>query len=130
MEDSDLRRLFASYTPSFTPSEQYMVGIERKLEAIDSVKHYAEDRRRDSRRLICVTFVAGMIMGIGVVSYLLMNPLRVSLFLQSLSVDYGLFVEDSSVKMLLATGVGVLVICGAVAAYVLHPRFGNEGSNY
>ena len=70
MEDKFLKDRFAAFQPRLSSAEDFTLQLERRIEAIESVREYVESRHRHYRQLIIVAFVVGLMAGVGAMIYL------------------------------------------------------------
>lgn len=92
--------MLANYQPNLGDSGEYMGNLQRKLDAIESVKSmYREECIRMRKRMI-VAFVSGGIAGVAATLYLLLHP--VTLTAPSLHLPIGVISDLSHYIPMLA----------------------------
>lgn len=121
MEDKFIRDIFSSYNPSMGSSEQYMVRLEKRLEAVEYVKQYANSRRRYYRLLVMAAFVIGLILGVGSAIYLWTNPKVTFSFMDIISIGVDRVQQGDCVKVVFA-GAITLLIAGMTTLFVAMPQ--------
>lgn len=115
MEDKFLKDRFAAFQPRLSSAEDFTSQLERRIEAIESVREYVESRHRHYRQLFMVAFAFGLIVGIGVVVYLATNPAIISRVMDILSWEWDDVLAINVVDFL---PVVTLIILASVVAMV------------
>ena len=115
MEDKFLKDKFAAFQPRLSSAEDFTSQLERRIEAIESVREYVESRHRHYRQLLMLAFAFGLIVGIGVVVYLATNPAIISRVMDILSWEWDDVLAINVVDFL---PVVTLIILASVVAMV------------
>ena len=95
-DDIRLQELFGSYHPTLTDSEQFNNRLERKLAVIDEIRQSQAAQIRRYRMAVVAAFVAGIVLGSGLLALILSTPTDVPLF--SFRTDFYplVFIEQNS----------------------------------
>ena len=116
--------MLADFRPDLGNGDDYMDGLQRRLEAIEVVKRMYEEERRRLRNRMVVAFVSGGIVGVAMTLYLLLHP--VALVAPSRYLSDWLLANTSSVLSILA--VPVFSVLTAIACTLLYQVFKRDYS--
>ena len=78
-QNDTFKDMLANYQPDLGDSDEYMSSLQRKLEAIESVKSMYQEECIQMRKRMIVAFVSGIIAGAGAAFYLLLHPAALAL---------------------------------------------------
>jgi uncharacterized membrane protein len=115
MEDKFLKDKFAAFQPRLSSAEDFTSQLERRIEAVESVREYVEQSHRHYRQLLMLAFAFGLIVGIGVVVYLATNPVVVSRLISILSWEWD---DVPAINVVDFLPVVTLIILASVVAIV------------
>lgn len=115
MEDKFLKDRFAAFQPRLSSAEDFTSQLERRIEAIESVREYVESRHRHYRQLLMVAFVVGLMAGVGAMIYLATNPVVVSRLISILSWEWD---DVPAINVVDFLPVVTLIILASVVAMV------------
>lgn len=73
-EDKELQQLFDQYQPTLSDSQLFMNRLERKLEMIDEVRQAQAAELRHYRWAVVVALLVGIVIGGGLLGFLLHGP--------------------------------------------------------
>ncbi len=114
MEQKDtLQELFNGYTPDLGQDDLFMQHLEKKLQAVEYIKHMQDRQLRCYRYAIKAAFLMGVIVSGGLLVYVLDNPVEqptISFGIHSLPF---LFLEQNS-RMISLTGLSLLMGTGII----------------
>ena len=120
MEDKFLKDIFAAFQPRLSSAEGFTSQLQRRIEAVESVREYVEQSHRHYRQLLMVAFALGLIVGIGVVVYLATNPAIISRVMDILSWEWGSVPTVGVVELLPV--VALIVVASVVVLLPLLSR--------
>ena len=95
-DDKRLQVLFDNYRPTFTNSKQFNQRLERKLAMIDEIRQAQAVQIRRYRMAVVAAFVIGIIIGSGLLAFILSSPTDAPLFTFGTNFYPLLFIEQNS----------------------------------
>ena len=95
-DDIRLQALFDSFQPTPTDSDLFTERLERKLALIDEIRQAQAAQIRRYRMAVVAAFVAGIVFGGGVLTFILSTPIDVPLFSFGIKFYPFLFIEQNS----------------------------------
>lgn len=95
-DDKRLQVLFDNYRPTLTNSKQFNQRLERKLAMIDEIRQDQAVQIRRYRMVVVAAFVIGVIIGSGLLAFILSSPTDVPLFTFGTNFYPLLFIEQNS----------------------------------
>ena len=93
---STFEELFDSYRPLLTDSELFNQRLERKLAMIDEIRQSQAPQIHRYRMAVVAAFVAGIVLGGGLLTFILSTPSNVPLFTFGINFYPLLFIEQNS----------------------------------
>ncbi len=63
-DDKKLTSLFADFNPEMMSDNLFMAQLEKRMQAVEVIKQYAEANRRKNKLAICVAACAGFVAGV------------------------------------------------------------------
>ena len=79
-KDKALEDLFLAQKPQFDDKDAFMASLTKRLDAVEYIKQHQEATLRRYKMAVVVAFLAGLIVGGGAISYLLLSPTNVPVF--------------------------------------------------
>ena len=95
-DDIRLQVLFDSFQPTLTDSHLFTERLERKLALIDEIRQAQAAQIRRYRMAVVAAFVAGIVFGGGVLTFILSTPIDVPLFSFGIKFYPFSFIEQNS----------------------------------
>ena len=95
-DDKRLQVLFDNSRPTFTNSKQFNQRLERKLAMIDEIRQAQAVQIRRYRMAVVAAFVIGIIIGSGLLAFILSSPTDAPLFTFGTNFYPLLFIEQNS----------------------------------
>ena len=95
-DDIKLQELFDSYHPTLSDSELFNKLFERKLAMIDEIRQSQAAQIRRYRMAVVAAFVAGIVLGSGLLALVLSAPTDVPLFTFGVNFYPLVFIEQNS----------------------------------
>lgn len=95
-DDIKLQELFDSYHPTLSDSELFNKRFERKLAMIDEIRQSQAAQIRRYRMAVVAAFVAGIVIGSGLLALVLSAPTDVPLFTFGVNFYPLVFIEQNS----------------------------------
>lgn len=74
MTDNEIREFFHSNRPSPTDGTSYMAGLSSRMQEIEEIKAIHDASVRRNRHALVISFIAGLVIGAGVLALLLFKP--------------------------------------------------------
>ena len=62
--DKDIRELFENFRPELPSDEEFMQSLDRRLDAVETLRSIAEKQRRSSRIAVAAALAAGFASGV------------------------------------------------------------------
>ena len=95
-DDIRLQPLFDSFQPTPTDRDLLIERLERKLALIDEIRQAQAAQILRYRMAVVAAFVAGIVFGGGVLTFILSTPIDVPLFSFGIKFYPFLFIEQNS----------------------------------
>ncbi len=95
-EDKKIQELFDSFNPALTDSELFKQRLERKLAMIDEIRQAQTKQIRRYRMAVVAAFVAGIVLGSGLLVFILAIPSDNPLFTFGINFYPLQFIEQNS----------------------------------
>lgn len=95
-DDIRLQALFDSFQPTPTDSDLFTERLERKLALIDEIRQVQAEQIRRYRMAVVAAFVTGIVLGGGLLTFILTTPPSVPLFTFGINFYPLLFIEQNS----------------------------------
>lgn len=116
MKDKELEQLFLAQRPSFDDKDEFMMRLERKLDAVEYLRQYEEANLRHYKYAIVAAFAMGIIVGGGLLAFILQIPQDVPLFVFNETSGILFFLEQNS--RMLATATLSLLLCFGIISII------------
>ena len=95
-DDIRLQTLFDSFQPTPTDSDLFIERLERKLALIDEIRQAQAAQIRRYRMVVAIAFVTGIVIGGGMLAFILNAPIDVPLFSFGINFYPLLLIEQNS----------------------------------
>ena len=95
-DDIRLQSLFDSFQPTPTDSDLFTERLERKLALIDEIRQAQAAQIRRYRMVVAIAFVTGIVIGGGMLAFILNAPTDVPLFSFGINFYPLLLIEQNS----------------------------------
>ena len=116
MKDKELEQLFLAQRPSFDDKDEFMMRLERKLDAVEYLRQYEEANLRHYKYAIVAAFAMGIIVGGGLLALILQIPQDVPLFVFNETSGILFLLEQNS--RMLATATLSLLLCFGIISII------------
>ena len=115
MKDKALEELFLAQRPQFDDKDEFMARLTRKLDAVEYLRQYEEANLRRYKYAMVAVFVAGIVVGGALLTFVLSTPLELPLFTFHTSSGILLTIEQYSrtvatIALSLIMGFGIISI--------------------
>ena len=80
MKDKELEELFLAQRPQFNDKDEFMARLTKKLDAVEYLRQYEEANLRRYKFAMVAVFVAGIIVGGALLTFVLSTPPELPLF--------------------------------------------------
>lgn len=111
---STFEELFDSFHPTLADSELFNQRLERKLAMIDEIRQSQAAQIRRYRMAVVAAFVAGIVLGGGLLTFILSTPSDVPLFTFGINFYPLLFIEQNS-RLISALMASLMIAFGIIA---------------
>lgn len=111
---STFEELFDSYQPMLNDRELFNQRLERKLALIDEVRQVQVAQIHCYRMAVVAAFVTGVILGTGLLAFILATPSDVPLFTFGINFYPLLFIEQNS-RIISALLTSLMIAFGIIA---------------
>lgn len=116
MKDKELEQLFLAHRPTFDDKDEFMMRLERKLDAVEYLRQYEEANLRRYKYAMVATFVLGIVVGGVFLAFVLQMPQDVPLIAFNATSGILLFLEQHS--RMFATAVLSLLLCFGIVSII------------
>lgn len=116
MKDKELEQLFLAHRPSFDDKDEFMMRLERKLDAVEYLRQYEEANLRRYRYAMVAAFVMGIVVGGVFLTFVLQMPQDVPLIAFNTTSGILLFLEQHSRTF--ATAALSLLLCFGIISII------------
>ena len=128
-KDKNLEELFGNFQPDLGSQDLFMSSLTRKLEAVEYVKRMQEAQIRRYKMAVLAAFVAGIVVSLVLIAFVLFMPAATPLFTLGLHARPFIFIEENShaialIILSLVAASGIIGICTSLmehTAYVKKP---------
>lgn len=107
-QNETLKAMLANYQPNLGDSDKYISNLQRRLDAIETVKQMYETERRKIRNRLIVAFVSGGIAGVAMAFYIMLHPIA-PITIEQLPAQWMVANVNIIVKVLAITVFSVLI---------------------
>ena len=119
IKDKALEELFLAQRPQFDDKEEFMARLNKKLDAVEYLRQYEEANLRRYKYAMVAVFVAGIVVGGGLLALVLSSPSELPLFTFHATSGILLAVEQYSrtiatIALSLIMGFGIISIVSNV----------------
>lgn len=111
---STFEELFDSYQPMLNDRELFNQRLERKLALIDEVRQVQAAQIHCYHMAVVAAFVTGVILGTGLLAFILATPSDVPLFTFGINFYPLLFIEQNS-RIISALLTSLMIVFGIIA---------------
>lgn len=112
-KDKALEQLFLAQRPRLGDKDEFMARLGRKLDAVEYLRQYEEANLRRYRYAMAIAFVMGIIVGGGMLAFVLGTPADVPLFSLHATGGILLTIEQYS-RTIATTALSLLLGLGCV----------------
>lgn len=116
IKDKELEQLFLAHRPTFDDKDEFMVRLERKLDAVEYLRQYEEANLRRYKYAMVATFVLGIVVGGVFLAFVLQMPQDVPLVAFNTTSGLLLFLEQHS--RMFATAALSLLLCFGIISII------------
>lgn len=113
MKDKALEDLFRAQRPVFTDNDEFMERLTHKLDAVEYLRRYEETTLRRYKYAMIATFMMGVIVGGGLLAFILSMPADAPLFAFRATSGF-LHVAGQHARVIATTVLSLLVGLGIV----------------
>ncbi len=115
MKDKALEELFLAQRPQFDDKDEFMARLTQKLDAVEYLRQYEEANLRRYKYAMVAVFVAGIVVGGALLTFVLSTPMELPLFTFHASSGILLAIEQYSrtiatIALSLLLGLGTVSI--------------------
>ncbi len=114
MKDKELEQLFLAHRPTFDDKDEFMMRLERKLDAVEYLRQYEEANLRRYQYAMVATFILGIVVGGVFLTFVLQMPQDVPLIAFNATSGILLFLEQHS-RMFVTAAMSLLLCFGIVS---------------
>lgn len=119
-KDKSLEEIFGNFSPCLGSEEDFMIRLNKKLDAVEYIKEMQRQQVRHYRYAMIAVFVMGMVVGGGLFAYILSAPKGVPMFSFGINALPFAILEENS-RMLCLIVLSLLMSAGAtIIANMVH----------
>ena len=108
--------MLEDYRPDLGDGNEYMAQLQRRLEAVETVKQLYETERRRTRSQMAVAFASGGVTGAMAAVCFLLHPIHIANPAAQPGLKLFSWIQEHSDILVPALSVAILAVCAAVAA--------------
>lgn len=120
-QNETLKAMLADYQPNLGDSYKYISNLQRRLDAIETVKQMYETERRKMRNRLIVAFVSGGIAGVAMAFYIMLHPIA-PITMDQLPAQWMVANVNIIVKVLAITVFSVLIAIVSTLFYQIFKK--------
>lgn len=110
-----LQKMLEDYRPDMGDGNEYMEQLQRRLEAVETVKQLYETERRRTRNQMAVAFASGGVTGAIAAVCFLLHPIHIATPAAQPGLNLFSWMLEHSDILVPALTVAILAVCAAVA---------------
>ncbi len=110
-DDLDIKQLLSDCRPEVTDSAEFMAALEKKLDAVEDIKSYHEEKIGKFRRITFIALLAGVIAGGLLVAFILLAPATFGQFHLLLDSSLYVFLMSYKTYFFVAFAILVMTVC-------------------
>ena len=115
-KDKALEELFLAYKPQYDDEIDFMVALNKRLDAVEYIKQHQEATLRRYKIAMVAAFIVGIISSAATITFLLTTPSSVPLYSFSIQIGWLMWLSENS-RMITATVLALFMSFGIISVF-------------
>lgn len=115
-KDKALEELFLAHKPQYDDEIDFMVALNKRLDAVEYIKQHQEATLRRYRIAMVAAFIVGIISSAATITFLLTTPPSVPLYSFSIQIGWLMWLSENS-RMITATVLALFMSFGIISVF-------------
>lgn len=115
-KDKALEELFLAHKPQYDDEIDFMVALNKRLDAVEYIKQHQEATLRRYKIAMVAAFIVGIISSAATITFLLNTPPSVPLYSFSIQIGWLMWLSENS-RMITATVLALFMSFGIISVF-------------
>ena len=115
-KDKALEELFLAHKPQYDDEIDFMVALNKRLDAVEYIKQHQEATLRRYKIAMVAAFIVGIISSAATITFLLNTPPSVTLYSFSIQIGWLMWLSENS-RMITATVLALFMSFGIISVF-------------
>lgn len=115
-KDKALEELFLAHKPQYDDEIDFMVALNKRLDAVEYIKQHQEATLRRYKIAMVAAFIVGIISSAATITFLLTTPPSVPLYSFSIQIGWLMWLSENS-RMITATVLALFMSFGIISVF-------------
>ena len=115
-KDKALEELFLAHKPQYDDEIDFMVALNKRLDAVEYIKQHQEATLRRYKIAMVAAFIVGIISSAATITFLLSTPPSVPLYSFSIQIGWLMWLSENS-RMITATVLALFMSFGIISVF-------------
>ena len=115
-KDKALEELFLAHKPQYDDEIDFMVALNKRLDAVEYIKQHQEATLRRYRIAMVAAFIVGIISSAATITFLLTTPSSVPLYSFSIQIGWLMWLSENS-RMITATVLALFMSFSIISVF-------------
>lgn len=115
-KDKALEELFLAHKPQYDDEIDFMVALNKRLDAVEYIKQHQEATLRRYKIAMVAAFIVGIISSAATITFLLNTPPSVPLYSFSIQIGWLMWLSENS-RMITATILALFMSFGIISVF-------------
>ena len=115
-KDKALEELFLAHKPQYDDEIDFMVALNKRLDAVEYIKQHQEATLRHYKIAMVAAFIVGIISSAATITFLLNTPPSVPLYSFSIQIGWLMWLSENS-RMITATVLALFMSFGIISVF-------------
>ena len=115
-KDKALEELFLAHKPQYDDEIDFMVALNKRLDAVEYIKQHQEATLRRYKIAMVAAFIVGIISSAATITFLLTTPPSVPLYSFSIQIGWLMWLSENS-RMITATILALFMSFGIISVF-------------
>ena len=115
-KDKALEELFLAHKPQYDDEIDFMVALNKRLDAVEYIKQHQEATLRRYKIAMVAAFIVGIISSATTITFLLSTPPSVPLYSFSIQIGWLMWLSENS-RMITATVLALFMSFGIISVF-------------
>ena len=116
-KDKALEELFLAHKPQYDDEIDFMVALNKRLDAVEYIKQHQEATLRRYKIAMVAAFIVGIISSAATITFLLTTPSSVPLYSFSIQIGWLMWLSENS-RMITATVLALFMSFGIISVFI------------